>query len=257
MNALQNIKGLLIDLEGVLYIGDRIIDGTPETLHYLRSKKVVCRFFTNTTTKSVETLHRKIVNMGFDIEKNEIISAPHAAVLYLRKIADPTCYLLLSDDAKRDFTEFQLAETNPQYIVVGDIGNAWDYDLVNKLFQMIMHGAKLIALHKGRFWKTEDGLRVDIGVFIDGLEYATGKQAVIMGKPSKSFFDLALQDMHLSVKDVAIIGDDIDSDVGGGMSCGLEGILVKTGKYREDYVAESNIKPDMILESLNELKRII
>jgi ribonucleotide monophosphatase NagD (HAD superfamily) len=111
----------------------------------------------------------------------------------------------------------------------------------------------VIALHKGKFWRANEGLKVDIGAFIAGLEYATGKEALVIGKPSPSFFQLALDDMALSAGDVAIIGDDIDADVGGGIASGLKGILVKTGKYREDYVSQCSVKPDWTLETINEL----
>jgi HAD superfamily hydrolase (TIGR01458 family) len=107
-----------------------------------------------------------------------------------------------------------------------------------------MHGAKLIAIHKNRFWQTEYGLQMDIGGFVDALEYASGVNAMIIGKPSPDFFQVALDEMGLKSTEVAIIGDDIDVDVGGGQQVGLKGILVKTGKYRQSYADTSAIKPD-------------
>ena len=91
--------------------------------------------------------------------------------------------------------------------------------------------------------------------FVAGLEYVSGSKATIVGKPSTDFFDLALKSMDLPPGKVAMIGDDIDSDVGGGQNAGLLGILVKTGKYREDYVAESDVEPDAIIDSFADLPR--
>lgn len=116
-----------------------------------------------------------------------------------------------------------------------------------------MHGAKLIAIHKNRFWQTEHGLQMDIGGFIDGLEYASGVKAMIVGKPSPDFFQIALDDMGLNPCEAAIIGDDIDADVGGGQQAGLKGILVKTGKYRQSYAEASTVKPDLIIDSIMDL----
>ncbi len=116
-----------------------------------------------------------------------------------------------------------------------------------------MQGAKLIAIHKNRFWQTEHGLQMDIGGFIDDLEYASGAKAMIIGKPSADFFQIALDDIGLSPDEVAIIGDDIDVDVGGGQQVGLKGILVKTGKYRQSYAEVSAVKPDLIIDSIMDL----
>ncbi|MEN8259676.1 MAG: HAD hydrolase-like protein, partial [Pseudomonadota bacterium] len=114
-------------------------------------------------------------------------------------------------------------------------------------------GAELIAIHKNRFWQTDFGLKMDIGGFVVALEYASGKPALTIGKPSADFFRMALKSMDLSASDVAIIGDDIDSDVGGAQAVGMTGILVKTGKFREEYVAQSRVTPDWVIDSIREL----
>ena len=125
--------------------------------------------------------------------------------------------------------------------------------MLNEVFNCLISGAKLIAIHKNRFWQTERGLQMDIGGFIEALEYASGARAMIIGKPSLDFFQIALDDMGLSPSETAIIGDDIDTDVGGGQQAGLCGILVKTGKYRQAYAQASPIKPDLILDSVRDL----
>lgn len=117
----------------------------------------------------------------------------------------------------------------------------------------MVNGAELIALHKNKFWQTQTGLRMDIGAFVAGLEYVTGKPATVIGKPAGAFFQMALQPLGLPVSHVAMVGDDIDSDVGGAQQVGLVGVLVKTGKYREDYVANSLVRPDMLIDSVADL----
>jgi len=92
-----------------------------------------------------------------------------------------------------------------------------------------MNGAKLIAVHKNRFCQTKHGLQLDIGAFIHGLEYASGSEAVIIGKPTPAFFQVALDEMGLSKDEVLMIGDDIDSDIGGAQKAGLKAVLVRTG----------------------------
>lgn len=257
MNSLPHIKGVLFDLDGVLYVGSKPIMGAIDAVARIRDSGIPCRFVTNTSTLSLISLQNKINALGFSIPANEIISAPQATLLYLQHQHDPVCRLLLADDVKKDFQHFRQADTGVDYIVVGDIGSAWTYPLLNEVFNNLMQGAKLIAIHKNRFWQTEQGLQMDIGAFIHGLEYASGAQAMMIGKPSADFFQVALDDMGLSAGDVAIIGDDIDADVGGGQRVGLKGILVKTGKYRQVYTDTSAVRPDLIVDSVADLPAVL
>lgn len=257
MNILSSIKGILFDLDGVLYVGTHAIEGAVEAVGKLRASGMPCRFITNTSTLSLASLQQKINALGFSISADEIISAPQATLLYLKRQHNPVCRLLLADDVKKDFKEFQQSDLAADYIVVGDIGDAWSYALLNEVFNCLMHGAKLIAIHKNRFWQTEHGLQMDIGGFIDGLEYASGAKAMIIGKPSPDFFQIALDDIGLNSAEVAIIGDDIDVDVGGGQQAGLKGILVKTGKYRQSYVEASTVRPDLLIDSIVDLPGVL
>lgn len=257
MNTLSSIKGVLFDLDGVLYIGSNAIKGAIEAVGRIQASGVLCRFITNTSTLSLASLQQKINALGFSIPANEIISAPQATLLYLRHQHNPVCRLLLAEDTKKDFKEFQQSDTEANYIVIGDIGNAWSYPLLNDIFSALVNGAKLIAIHKNRFWQTEHGLQMDIGGFVTALEYASGVNAMIIGKPSPDFFQIALRDMGLNPTEVAIIGDDIDADIGGGQRCGLKGILVRTGKYRQSFAEASPTKPYLTIDSIADLPKLM
>ncbi|CAI8898146.1 TIGR01458 family HAD-type hydrolase [Methylocaldum szegediense] len=257
-NPISNIKGILFDLDGVLYIGSRVIEGAPETVKRIRATGYRLRVITNTSTQSLASLHDKLLQLGFDIDHAEILSAPQVVLRYLKRSGSPPCALLLDDDVKRDFAEIrdvQIEQAN--CIVLGDIGESWSYGLLNRIFNRLMQGATLVAVHKNRFWQTEEGLKMDIGGFVTALEYCSGIQATVMGKPSPDFFRIALQDMGLRPDETAIVGDDIDSDIGGGQKAGLTGILVRTGKYRESYVNASPIRPDKIIDSVNDLPALL
>ncbi len=257
MGTLSHSKGILFDLDGVLYVGSQTIDGAIAAVDRIRASGISCRFVTNTSTLSLDSLQHKINALGFSISKQEIISAPQAALLYLRRQPDPVCQLLLADDVKRDFLEFRQSDTDASHIIIGDIGDTWSYPLMNEVFHCLMNGARLIAIHKNRFWQTESGLRMDIGGFVEALEYASGVKATMIGKPAGEFFHMALHDMGLSPSEAAIVGDDIDADVGGGQLAGMRGILVKTGKYRQGYAQASAIKPDLVIDSIRDLPSLL
>lgn len=253
----SNIKGILFDLDGVLYIGSDVIRGAIDAIATLRACGYICRFVTNTSTLSMRALQSKLHKLGFDIPSGEIISAPQATILYLNSFADTCCRLLLAEDVKQDFAGFLQSDDKPNYVVIGDIGDAWSYPLLNSVFSNLMQGAKLIAIHKNRFWQTEHGLKMDIGGFIEALEYASGTLAMIIGKPSPDFFNIAVADMGLAASEVMMLGDDIDSDIGGAQGAGLFGVLVRTGKFRQAYCDASSIKPDAILDSIKELPQML
>ncbi len=257
MSTLSSIKGILFDLDGVLYIESHAVEGAIEAVAKIQASGVQCRFVTNTSTLSLTSLQQKINALGFSIPANEIISAPQATYLYLKRQQYPVCRLLLAENVKQDFKEFNQPDKPVSYIVIGDIGDKWSYTLLNEVFNDLMQGAKLIAIHKNRFWQTGHGLQMDIGGFIDALEYASGVKAMIIGKPSADFFQIALNDMALKPSEVAMTGDDIDADVGGGQQVGLKGILVKTGKYRQNYTEASTVKPDLIIDSIADLPKIL
>lgn len=251
-----DIRGILFDLDGVLYVGSTVIDGALETLAMLRRRAIPCRFLTNTSTLAHSALHRKIIQLGFDIPPTEIISAPQAAVRWLRAHGSPPCGLLLSPEVQADFAEFPRVEIETaEVLVLGDIGDAWSYPLLNRLFNRLMQGATLLAIHRNRFWQTEQGLCMDIGGFVAALEYCSGATPVVTGKPATEFFQIALADLGVSAAQAIVVGDDIDSDIGGAQACGIRGVLVKTGKYRSGYAAASTVQPYALLDSVRDLPR--
>ncbi|MFC3114159.1 TIGR01458 family HAD-type hydrolase [Cellvibrio fontiphilus] len=253
---------ILLDLDGTLYVDDTPVLGAIDCLAALRAQGMQLRFLTNTTTKSQQQLIHQLRVMGFALGDDELISAPVAARLALQKLQQQTgkklrIWPLVADAIKPDFNDFEQDETQPDYVVLGDIGERWDLALINRLFKVIHGGAELIALHKGRFWQTGDGLKADIGFFVAGLEYVCNKQALIMGKPNRDFFQLILDSASIPATQTLMVGDDVDTDVGGAQQLGMAGCLVKTGKFREAYFAQSGIKPDLLVDSVAQLAAMI
>ncbi len=250
---MRKIKGILLDIDGVLYVGDRVIDGAIEAVKELR-KRYELRFITNTTTKTREIIHRKLTLMGFDIKKEEIFSALDATKEFLKE-KNAGAYLLLTDIAKKEFEEFKGLPV--RYVVVGDARENINYYSMNTAFRYLVEGAELIAAAKNKYFMDKDNkLSLDAGPFVVALEFASGKKAILIGKPNREFFLKAVKSMHLEPEEVAVVGDDIEADVKGGMDAGLFGILVKTGKFKEDDL-KSGIKPHLIVNSIKELPSVL
>ncbi len=249
---MEGIKGLLLDIDGVLYVGDRPLPGAISALKKLRSKFQV-RFITNTTRKPKSRVVEKLKSMGFDVHEEEVFTALEATADFLKK-RKAKAYFLLTDEAMDGVRD--LVGEPPDYVVVGDAHHNFTYENLNRAFRYLMEGARLITSGKNRYFKDRDGgLSLDAGPFVRALEFASGKRARVIGKPSREFFLSAVRSMALSPNECAIVGDDIESDVLGGMKAGLYGILVKTGKFREEDLKKG--KPDLVIESIAVLPDVL
>ena len=143
----------------------------------------------------------------------------------------------------------------PEAVLIGDLGEKWSYAMLQEAFEYVMAGAAMIALSRDRYWLRDEKLALDAGPFVAGLEFAVGREALVAGKPSVAFYTAALRSMGLDAgKSVAMVGDDLWSDVQGAQRAGLSGWLVRTGKYRESALAASGIMPDRILDSVAALR---
>lgn len=256
MDNPHTIHAFLIDLDGVLYNDDQPIPGAKEAIAHLRAQGIPFRFITNTTMRSRASLQHKLASFGFEVSENEIFNAPYAAAQYLRNQGQPRVFLLLKEDAHRDFAGLDITADHPDFVVVGDMGEEYNFAILNRAFRLIMDGAEIVALQRNRYWRTTDGLSLDAGPFVVALEYATGKQAIVVGKPTAAYFHLAVDDIGLPAGRMAMIGDDIEVDVAGAQRAGLKGILVKTGKFRENDL-QLGITPDLVIDSIADLVRLV
>jgi HAD superfamily hydrolase (TIGR01458 family) len=258
-DCLKGVKGLLIDLDGVLYVGKRAIEGAQEAIDFLIRNNYPFRCISNSTRKSRYSIGCHLSSLGFDIPESYIFTPPLAAVAYMKKTRRTAYYLLATGDVDKDFKEVgnTAPGTKPDWVIIGDAGDKITYDSMNMAFRYLMGGADLLALENDRYWMAADGLSLSAGPIVKALEYATGKTATVVGKPSLEFFNLALQDMHLRPEQVAMIGDDIITDIGGAYHAGMKGILVRTGKFSSDSVDTALIKPACIIDSVSRIRDIL
>ena len=156
----------------------------------------------------------------------------------------------MNEEVKRDFKELQGDRRSRRRVIIGDLGPAFGYDVLNHAFRQVMDGAELIALQKNRYCMRADGLSLDVGPFVAAIEFAAGRDAYVLGKPAKGFFEQVLASAGADASAVAMVGVNIESDIGGALRAGLDAILVRTGKYREDRVRASRIQPTRVVDSI-------
>ena len=139
-------------------------------------------------------------------------------------------------------------------MVVGDLGEAWDFATLNRAFRLLTAQPRptLVALGMARFWKAVDGLYLDNGPFAQALAFAAGVEPVVTGKPSADFFGAAARELGLAAGDIVMVGDDVVGDVGGAQAAGMRGVLVRTGKFTPDDL-DRGVTPDAVLDSVVDL----
>jgi len=239
----MHLEGLLVDLDGTLYVGDEPVEGAREAIGRLESSGLTIRYVTNTTRKPRRAVAEHLLSLGFEVEEVEIFTPATAAAAL---IGDRSCFPLVDESLLEDLGGITITGDRPDHVLVGDLGEGFTYDRLNAAFRCLMSGAGLIALQRNRYWRREDGLALDAGPFVAALEYASSKSATVVGKPERSFFQMALGDMGLEAHEVAMVGDDAEADVAGAQAAGLKGIQVSTGKYRP----ETEGRPDLSLDSI-------
>ncbi len=244
------IRGVLLDIGGVLYEGDRPLKGAKEALKRLKERYQV-RFLSNSSRKPPEVLASKLANMGFDIEKKEIFTALSAAKLFLRS-ERASAFVVATKEAKEYFSDLE----GPQrYVLICDAYRNFTYENLNEAFRRLENGAGFIATNVNRYFMDRDGLSLDAGGFVRCLEYASCKSAKILGKPNCEFFSLALKDMGIEKSEAVMVGDDIDSDIIGAKSCWLKTVMVKTGKFKNSDLQRG--RPDFLIESIADLPELL
>jgi HAD superfamily hydrolase (TIGR01458 family) len=252
-----SVRALLLDLDGVLYVEDEAIAGAREAVERLRSGGLALRFVTNTTAHSrVRTLD-KLTRLGFAVDEQELVTPAAIAVRHCRERGHRRVELVMNDEVKRDFAELEQAVGEADAVIVGDLGPAFGYDVLNRAFRHLMEGAELIALQKNRYWMRTDGLSLDVGPFVAALEYASGREAYVVGKPARAFFEEILADLGVDATAAAMVGDDIESDIGGALDAGLTAVLVRTGKYRKEAVHASGIEPSATVDTIAAMPELL
>lgn len=251
----------LIDLDGTLYTGGAAIPGAPEALRSLRARGVPFRLVTNTTSRSRGMLVRGLADYGFAVAPDDLFTATLAGAGLAREGGYAAIAPFVPDAALEDLAEFDLAGGTSgrrpppgwraEAVMVGDLGERWSWSLMQEAFEHLMAGAALLALSRDRYWLREDRLALDAGPFVAGLEYASGRAAAVAGKPSPLFFGAALSGLGTAVSaGVAMVGDDLWSDVQGAQRAGLQGWLVRTGKFRPESLDAGDVVPDRVLDSV-------
>jgi phospholysine phosphohistidine inorganic pyrophosphate phosphatase len=248
--------GVLLDIDGVLYVGDEPIEGAREALSELRELGAGVRLLTNTTSRPRAEVFEHLIKLGFEVELEEVLTPAAMAVRHCRESGYGSVAVLVSERLREDLAalEHSTPDQPADAVILGDLGEGFTPEVLNGAFRLLMDGAELVALQHNRYWRRADGLALDVGAYAAALEYATGREAIVVGKPARAFFDAAMTD--LGVEHAVMVGDDAEADVGGAMAAGLPGVLVRTGKYRKDALS-ARVTPTAVVDSIKDVSGLL
>jgi HAD superfamily hydrolase (TIGR01458 family) len=245
---------VLLDIDGVLHVSGRAVPGAGEAVAALRADGHRLRFVTNNTTRARATLAAELRAIGVEVAEDEIETTALAAA----RLLEGTRVLPLTMEAVRaDLAErVELVDEDADAVLVGGLDETdeaqvvFAWERIEHAFRALEGGARLVCLHRNRWWLTADGPRLDSGAVVAGLEYAAGVEAELVGKPSAAYFEAALAAVGAAPGEAVMVGDDVEADVNAAQRLGLRGVLVRTGKFREDTLAAASPRPDAVLDSI-------
>ena len=252
------MRAILFDLDGVLYEGDRPVEGATATIRWVQDAGVPHLFLTNTTSRPRSSLVNKLAGFDIDVASAAILTPPVAARQWLQQNITGQTALFVPEATREEFAGLPLlnehAKQGAAAVVLGDLAEQWNFATLNRAFRLLMAEPKpvLVALGMTRYWQSPAGLQLDVAPFVVALEHAVGCHALVIGKPSVTFFQVALNMLDVQAADTVMVGDDIMGDVDASQQTGLHGILVRTGKYRTQDL-DLGIVPDSTLNSIAEL----
>lgn len=252
------MPSILFDLDGVFYQGDRAIAGAAAVAEWVREQAIPHLFVTNTTSRPRSALVEKLAGFGIEVTHQQIFTPAVAAVHWLeQQCAGQKVALFIPQATQTDFKQISAGNSEDDAVcavVVGDLGEQWDFNTLNRAFRLLMQGNQphLLALGMTRYWQAADGLRLDVAPFAMALSHASGVEPQVLGKPAQLFYQGALDLLGVSAEQAVMIGDDIVSDISGAQAVGLRGLLVRTGKFRPRDL-QGEIVPDAVLDSVRDL----
>jgi HAD superfamily hydrolase (TIGR01458 family) len=248
----NKFKGVLFDIDGVLEFQGKVYPGAVELLASLRQKGITIRILTNSTLKSRKVCAERLNLLGFYVLEEEVITASWATARYLENLNPKSCWVMLKGKGLDEFKGVNLDNENPEYIVLGDYREGFNFENMNQALKLLLKGARLIVMIPEKVDHSLGRVELTVGAYGQMLEDAAGIKATYIGKPGTYMFDLALAEIALDPARVVMVGDRMATDILGARRAGVKSVLVKTGEFKEGDLSGDEL-PDIIVDSVKEI----
>jgi HAD superfamily hydrolase (TIGR01450 family) len=266
------IGGVLFDIDGVLVTSWEPIPGAAATLRILADEQIARTYLTNTTTRTRVQIARLLTEAGMDVSPDDVVTAAVLTADYVRdRYPGARCFLVNNGEIGEDMPGIDVVYAHdvahsdpgtPDVILLGGAGPEYDHVTLSRIYDWMAKGVPVVAMHRSTSWTTADGLRIDTGMYLIGMEQTSGRKATAVGKPAPEGFLSAASRLGLDPEEMYVIGDDLNNDVLAGQVVGMTGVLVRTGKFRQDTLDrwaadEFAMQPNNVIDSVADLPELL
>ena len=260
MTELKALRHFIVDMDGVLYHGDKPVTGGGDFLDTLRDQGLRFVLLTNNSTLTPQQYVEKLARMSIRVSEAEILTSALATALYLKRVAPPASriYMIGEDGIRTALREasFILSDGRADYVVVG-FDRHVTYQKLKTASLAIRSGAIYVATNPDTTLPCEEGLAPGIGAILAAITAATGVTPIVIGKPRRAIFQQALARLQATERDTAAIGDRLDTDIVGARSVGLTTIFLLGGASSEEELRASKVHPDYVFPHIRALHRAL
>jgi HAD superfamily hydrolase (TIGR01450 family) len=262
------IGGVLFDIDGVLVTSWQAIPGAAEALRVLADNQIARTYLTNTTTRTRSQIAGLLTDAGMEVAADEVITAAVLTAEYVRdRYPGARCFLVNSGQIGEDMPGVDVVYASevidavpetPDVILLGGAGPEYNHVTLSRVYDWMAQGVPVVAMHRSTSWNTTEGLRIDTGMYLIGMEETSGRKATAVGKPAPEGFLASASRLGVDPDEMYMVGDDINNDVLAAQVVGMTGVLVRTGKFRQDtldrWAADDfAMQPNHVIDSVADL----
>jgi HAD superfamily hydrolase (TIGR01450 family) len=268
------VGGVLFDIDGVLVTSWKPIPGAAEAVRALAERQIACSYLTNTTTRTRAQIAELLTEAGMDVTADEVITAAALTAEYVRsRYPEARCFLVNSGRiAEEDMPGVDIVYSSdfagptapeaPDVVLLGGAGPEYNHLTLSWVYDWMAQGVPVVAMHRSTAWTTTDGLRVDTGMYLIGMEETSGRKVTAVGKPAPEGFLAAAGRLGVDPEEMYMVGDDLNNDVLAAQVVGMTGVLVRTGKFRQDtldrWAADDfAMQPNHVIDSVADLPALL
>ncbi len=247
--------GYLLDMDGVIYRGSKLIDGAQDFIRRLRETNTRFLFLTNNSQRTRRDVAMKLCRMGIDVTERDIFTCSMATARFVAQQKPGGSAYVIGEGGLLNalhLNGYSVVEENPDYVIVGE-GRTMTFEMIEKAVRLVAAGARLIATNLDPNCPTEAGIRPGCGAIAAMIESATGKKAFSVGKPSPVMMRAARKELGLTSAETVMVGDTMETDILGGVGLGYRTILVLSGGTSRDEVQDFAYAPDLIVNSVADI----